>query len=520
MGAATPAPIDAHPEPATPAEGYHFLDEIDRFDASWRFDDPPEIGEWTAAFRSRHAGCDEAAFTDVFLELVKIDLENRWRRENQRGVMSGEGDGRFHGAGSGRHRWKIEDYAALLPEIFSSGPIPISLVTEEYRVRHRWGDRPPHGEYASRFPEHVPAIFDILATADGELQRLTPIGRSESKEVPAEGDGVPTRRIGEYEILGEIGRGAMGVVYRARRSDLDRIVALKMVLDGPHVDREGLNRLRAEAGAVARLGHPNIVQIYDVGEHEGRPYLVLEHVPGGDLAQSLAIGPPCSTETAARLVATLARAVHHAHARGIVHRDLKPANVLLGAEGEPKITDFGLAKRLEGGEASTATGTAIGTPSYMAPEQAGLVGKADIGPAADVYALGAILYELLTGRPPFRRRRPGKHCSWSRSEEPVRPSRLQPRLPRDLETICLKCLEKSPRRRYADAESLAIDLDRFLAGRSILARPASWPERGWKWSRRRPASAARSSPCRLCRSSPSSRSASPTTRDSAKPFEK
>jgi WD40 repeat protein len=292
-----------------------------------------------------------------------------------------------------------------------------------------------------------------------------------------------------YEILKELGRGGMGVVYWAWQTGLNRSVALKMVLAGAHASPEELARFQTEAEAVARLQHPNMVQIYDVGQQGGCPYLVLEYVDGGSLAQQLT-GTPLAARPAAQLVETLARAVHSAHQRGIVHRDLTPANVLLTAGGVPKITDFGLAKILVGGRPTqTQSGAILGTPSYMAPEQAAGKGK-EVGPAADVYALGAILYELLTGRPPFKAATPLDTVLQVIAEEPVPPARLQPNVPRDLDTICLKCLEKEPGKRYASAEELAEDLRRFQAGEPIRARPVGRAERLWRWCRRNPAVAA------------------------------
>jgi tetratricopeptide (TPR) repeat protein len=299
-----------------------------------------------------------------------------------------------------------------------------------------------------------------------------------------------------YEVLGLLGRGGMGVVYRARHLGLNRVVALKMVLAGGHAEDAALRRFQAEAVAVARLAHPHIVQVHDFGRHGGVPFFTLELVGGGSLAARVA-GQPQAPGDAARLTELLARAVHFAHERGVVHRDLKPANVLLVEGPEtplsrctPKVTDFGLAKRLEnqGGEA-TATGAVMGTPSYMAPEQARGQAKA-VGPAADVYALGAVLYELLTGRPPFKAPTAAETLVQVAQDEPVPPSRLQPRLPRDLVTVCLKCLRKEPHRRYASALELAEDLRRFQAGESITARPVGVTERAAKWVRRRPAVAA------------------------------
>jgi WD40 repeat protein len=289
-----------------------------------------------------------------------------------------------------------------------------------------------------------------------------------------------------YEVLRELGRGGMGVVYLARQVKLDRLVALKMVLSGAHAGANDRVRFRTEALAVARLRHPNIVQIHDVGEHDGLPYFSLEFCPGGSLAQRLA-GTPMPPGEAAALVERLALAMHAAHASGVVHRDLKPANVLLADDRTPKVTDFGLAKRLdEAGQ--TATGAVLGTPSYMAPEQA--EGKKDVGPACDVYALGAILYECLTGRPPFRASTPLDTILQVVADEPVPPRRLLSAVPRDLETVCLKCLHKDPRRRYSSAEALAEDLRRFRAGEPVRARPVSRAERLWRWGRRNPVLAA------------------------------
>jgi tRNA A-37 threonylcarbamoyl transferase component Bud32 len=289
-----------------------------------------------------------------------------------------------------------------------------------------------------------------------------------------------------YEILGELGRGGMGVVYKARHVKLGRLVALKMILSGAHAGEGDLARFRMEAEAIARLQHPNIVQIYEIGEQDGRPFLALEFCGGGSLEKKLG-GGPLPPKEAARLAETLAQAMHAAHEAGVVHRDLKPANVLLTKDGTLKITDFGLAKKLdEAGQ--TASGAIMGTPSYMAPEQAG--GKsAQIGPHTDVYALGTILYERLTGRPPFRAATQLDTILQVVSDEPVPPGQLQPKTPRDLETICLKCLQKEPRKRYASAAALADDLRRFQNGEPVRARPVGRLQRGWRWCRRNPVGA-------------------------------
>jgi tetratricopeptide (TPR) repeat protein len=278
-------------------------------------------------------------------------------------------------------------------------------------------------------------------------------------------------QVAGYEILGELGRGGMGVVYKARQLSLRRVVALKMILAGAHADSEELARFRSEAVVVARLQHPNIVQIHEIGEQDGRSYIALEFVEGGSLARKLA-GKPLDGMQAAALVEVLARAMHYGHQRGVVHRDLKPANVLLTPEGTPKITDFGLAKHLESDSVRTRTGAILGTPNYMAPEQA--AGRTrEIGPAVDIYALGAILYEMMTGQPPFRGTTLWETLEKVGREDPVPPSRLQPGVPRDLETICLKCLAKQPSQRYHTALSLARDLESCQAGEPILARRAS-----------------------------------------------
>jgi serine/threonine-protein kinase len=278
-----------------------------------------------------------------------------------------------------------------------------------------------------------------------------------------------------YEILEELGRGGMGLVYKARQLGLNRVVALKMILAGGHASEADLARFQVEAEAIARLRHPNIVQIYEVGERAGLPYFSLEFCPGGSLDRK-ANGTPLPAHDAAELVARIAGAVQEAHQKGILHRDLKPANVLLGEDGTPKITDFGLAKRLDGPPGQTASGAILGTPSYMAPEQAaGRTGA--IGPAADIYGMGAILYELLTGRPPFQAATPLDTLLQALQNEPAPPRLLNPQVDRDLETICLKCLEKEPAHRYRSAKLLADDLERYLAGEPISVRSVNMMER-------------------------------------------
>ena len=300
----------------------------------------------------------------------------------------------------------------------------------------------------------------------------------------------PLPTLAHYEILSELGRGGMGVVYKARQKKLNRIVALKMILAGEHAGPEQLARFRAEGETLARLQHPNIVQIHEVGEWRAGeatppvPFFSLEFVDGGGLDQKIA-GKPLPALEAAQLTMTLARAVQHAHQHGIVHRDLKPANVLLTQAGQAKIADFGLAKHLDTAAAQTRSGSILGSPSYLAPEQA--AGRSrEIGPCTDVYALGAILYEMLTGAAPFRGESPLDTVLLVMVQEPTPPRQINPRVPRDLETICLKCLNKAPARRYASALALADDLARFVNGETITARPAGLAERSWRWCRRNP----------------------------------
>jgi eukaryotic-like serine/threonine-protein kinase len=286
-----------------------------------------------------------------------------------------------------------------------------------------------------------------------------------------------------YAIDSVLGRGGMGVVYRATQLGLNRPVALKMILSGIHANAAQLDRFRTEARAVAHVHHPNIVQVYEIGEHDGLPYITLEFCPGGSLDRRLNKEPQ-PPQKAAALVETLARAMAAAHAAGVIHRDLKPANVLLDANDTAKIADFGLARELEE-EGPTRTGSVLGTPSYMSPEQAAGATRL-VGPHSDQYSLGAILYDLLTGRPPFKGTSMMETLEHVRTREPAPPTQLQPSLPRDLETICLKALRKEPQQRYPTCEALADDLRAFQEGRPIAARPAAPAERTWRWAKRNP----------------------------------
>jgi WD40 repeat protein/tRNA A-37 threonylcarbamoyl transferase component Bud32 len=349
-------------------------------------------------------------------------------------------------------------------------------------------------EYLARYPDLVAdagALAELLRW-ETELDSRTTAVRIPIASSASEGTlkDTPTRRavppplVPGFDVLEELGRGGMGVVYKARQVKLNRLVALKMILSGVHATEGDRARFRREAEAAARLQHPNIVQIFEVGEVEGRPFLALEFVGGGSLAQKIK-GSPQPPRQAATLIGILARAIHAAHLKGIVHRDLKPANVLLAEDGTPKIGDFGLAKRIDVEHGDTRSGVIVGTARYMAPEQA--AGKnRSIGPPADVYALGVILYECLTGRPPFQEPSDLDTILQVVRDEPVGVRRLQPKVPRDLETICMKCLAKAPERRYASAAALADDLDCFAQGQPIKARPVGRLARTWLWCRRNP----------------------------------
>ncbi|MDB5353522.1 MAG: serine/threonine protein kinase [Planctomycetota bacterium] len=301
---------------------------------------------------------------------------------------------------------------------------------------------------------------------------------------------------GNYELLREVGRGGMGVVYKARQRGLDRLVAIKMILASHLANADQVERFYAEARAAAKLQDPHVVAIHDVGEIQGQHYFAMEFIDGPSLAQKLNAGP-IDPRDAAKLVAIVARAVDRLHARGIVHRDLKPSNILLDTTGRPFVTDFGLAKMFSGDRPETYSNAIVGTPSYMAPEQAA-GRKTEVGPLSDVYSLGAILYELLTGRPPFEERNPLDTLVQVLESEPTPPSRIRQGLPKTLEWICLKCLEKSPGERYASAEALAKDLERFLTGEIVEARKLGvWPLLR-RWSRREPSLVTRLSAMAIC----------------------
>src|SRR5262245_4009467 len=345
-------------------------------------------------------------------------------------------------------------------------------------------------EVCGTCPELLPVVrgrWRQICRMRAELDALLPISPHGSLQAPPPEE-LPLPQVPGYEVESVLGRGGMGVVYRARHLRLGRLVALKMALAGSNSDPHERERFRREAEAIAALRHPNVVQVYDVGDADGRPYFTMELMEGGSLARKLS-GAPQPARQAAALLATLAGAVQAAHEAGVVHRDLKPGNVLLTADGTPKVADFGLARRLDADERLTLSGAVIGTPGYAAPEQA-RGDRGAVGPRTDVYALGAILYECLTGRPPFHAGTAAATLQQVVADDPVPPRRLNPSVPRDLETVCLKCLHKEPRQRYASAAELADDLRRFERGEPIAARRVGVVGSLRKWARRRPAAAA------------------------------
>ncbi|MBN2474072.1 MAG: protein kinase [Pirellulales bacterium] len=359
-----------------------------------------------------------------------------------------------------------------------------------YLARLQAGEAPDRESVLDEHPELASALDCLEA-----LEELAPSpaartlgSKDDTLDLGSSMGGLP-RAFGQYELLSEIGRGGMGVVYKARQKSLDRVVAVKMILSSHLASPEHIRRFQDEAKAAARLRHPHIVPIHEVGQLHGQDYFAMEYVDGESLGQRIARSP-LDMETAVRLVAAIARAVDHLHEQKIIHRDLKPSNVLLDAEEHPYLTDFGLAKISMPGSEATATGVITGTPSYMAPEQASGHGSL-VGPSADIYSLGAILYELLTGRPPFREENPLDTLMEVLSREPTLPRKLNPRVPRELELICLKCLAKMPEERYASAGALADDLDHFARGEALEVRPPHLGQRLWSWTRRKPALASR-----------------------------
>ncbi|HVW02837.1 MAG TPA: protein kinase, partial [Planctomycetaceae bacterium] len=356
----------------------------------------------------------------------------------------------------------------------------LDQVIADYLGQVDAGEAPDRDDLINRHPEFSAELQAFFANRDHFDRAASPLrAPPQRKFVP------PTiRYFGDYELLDEIARGGMGVVYKARQTRLNRTVAIKMILSGNLASDEDVRRFQREAQAAANLQHPNIVSVHEVGLHDGHHYFSMDYVDGRSLADLIRENPARPRQAAAWVRET-ATAIHYAHQQGTLHRDLKPSNILVDRSGRVRITDFGLAMRTTADQALTQTGQIVGTPAYMPPEQAQSK-RSLIGPASDVYSLGAILYELLTGRPPFRSDSAVTTIQQVIQSEPVSPRLLNPGVPRDLETICLKCLQKEPHKRYLTAELLAEDLERFLRGEPIVARPIGRIARAWRWCRRNP----------------------------------
>jgi hypothetical protein len=448
-----------------------------RFDRAWQLGPPPVIEDYLPA--------DESAHLAVLVELVHTDLEYR--------LKAGEPA-------------RVEQYLTRFPVLGCDAGAELGLIRAEWELRgRREGGLAPE-EYLARFPRHRAAILAGECISAGRStvsdRRRCPLC-GEPIEAPADWPGLvlacsacgvefrldpgpsplPRKRLGRYELIEEVGRGGFGVVYRARDAELDRIVAVKVPRAGLLSSPEAADRFFREARSAAHLEHPGIVSIFDCGRDGDTCYLVAEFIPGGTLADQLASGR-LSFYEAARLVAHLTLALDYAHVRGVIHRDVKPSNILVDFAGEPHLTDFGLARRDVGEITLTHDGTCLGTPAYMSPEQArGEASRVDA--RSDLYSLGVILYEILTGELPFCGSPPMVQKQIL-EDEPRPPRRLNDKIPRDLETICLTCLSKEPARRYASASGLAEDLGRFLAGEPIRARAVGRAERLGRWCRRNP----------------------------------
>jgi serine/threonine-protein kinase len=361
----------------------------------------------------------------------------------------------------------------------------LAEVLDAYLRRLQRGEQAGREELVQKHPE-LASYLDCVEALDRLSSQIGGTAGEPGGESPEE---PPIRDFGSYELLEEIGRGGMGVVYKARQKGLERIVAMKMILASHLASAEHVRRFQAEARAAARLRHANIVPIHEVGQCHGQHYFTMEYIDGPSLAHRMAEGP---IERAAlvRMLALIARAVHHLHENGIVHRDLKPANLLLDSQGSPYVSDFGLAKFLAADAQTTTTNAIAGTLCYMAPEQA--AGESDkIGPATDIYSLGVVLYEMLAGRPPFREANPRDTWSAILAGEAPPPREFNREIPRELEWVCMKCLARNPADRYPSAAALAEDLERYLKREVLVARPPGLFERVWGWVRREPALAAR-----------------------------
>ena len=464
---------------------------IAQFTDSWDPSDPPQLDTFLATITTS-LPLQEETIRRLMIELVQIDLRQRWSSGNPPGsitdavtVVSDTQSTIAAQNSPPADHWLLEQYAEVLPQLGSPKDFPLELIITEYRARRRWGGHPQVDEYAERFHRDIDKLKRVLAHVEKDLE---PEGMSLNQEATGTTSFITPLEMGgdfgSYELLEEIARGGMGVVFRARQKGLNRIVAIKMILSGQLATEHDIERFHTEAAAAAHLQHPNIVSIHEVGSVDGQYFFSMEYVAGFSLDVVINMKPPTVIQ-AARWTKTLAEAIHYAHQQGILHRDLKPSNIMIDEQQNPRITDFGLAKRIQADNKLTSTGQIMGTPSYMSPEQADPT-KQTIGPSSDIYSLGSILYELLTGKPPFAGSSPLKTINLMMETEPVSPRVLNPQVNRNLETICLKCLEKQPARRYRSALVLAEELERFIQHEPILARPANTMEKFWRWCCRKP----------------------------------
>lgn len=459
--------------------GEHDTEILNRFDAAWELGEPPEIADFLPPPDA------STSHKRLLVELVMIDLERRWRSPSPHASAHGQ---------VFSTRPTLHEYLTRYSQLGTADSLPVALIAEEYRVRKQWGGHPEHDEFLQRFPAQADELLSCLQRIDQDVENeldhehtltLPPSSghtHNWSRSQASHDAQDRVRYFGEYELLNEIARGGMGVVFRARQVKLNRIVAIKMLLSGALAGSEAVLRFKAEAEAAANLEHPGIVPIYEIGEHQGQHFFSMAFIDGQSLADRIKAGPLLS-RPAAQLVIKICDAIAFAHAHGVVHRDLKPANVMLDVESQPRVTDFGLAKRSQSNDELTATGAIMGTPSFMAPEQAAGRGL-EVGPLSDIYSLGAILYALLTGRPPFQAATALDTIQLVLDQEPVPPRELNPMIPVDLETICLKAMRKSPSRRYPSVHELQADLQAYLDGQPISARPASLASRVGGWIRR------------------------------------
>lgn len=425
-------------------------DAIRQFELDWQTGSRPDIAKYLK---------DSTQSSELLIELVQIELELRYRHHEMP---------------------QVEEYFERFPQLLDDQDVVIDLIVTEFYLRNRFGQAVTRDEFLKRFPERHEVLQKRFSSNETTLSWTRGRHRRFPRVLP---------KIPGYVIEEELGQGGMGAVYRATQTALQRAVAIKTLLVGAAATDDLKKRFRNEAEAIARLNHPHLVPVYEVGEWkpEGAsatiPYFVMKYYAGGSLAFR-AKGADSDLNNHVRIMETISLAVHHAHQRGILHRDLKPSNILLDENGEPHVVDFGLAGRFDPNDPKSMTATIMGTPAYMAPEQAR--SPSQVTTAADVYGLGAILYHLLTGRPPFQAETPLAMLERVIHQEPVRPSLLNPKIPRDLDTICLKCLEKDPARRYESSVALALDLERYRSGKSIMARPLQTWERAWRTVLRHP----------------------------------